>query len=263
MKKTILVLLLLFEFASFCEGQNLALELLSFKPLKAESFIGIDGLKNMYFINNNILNKKSASESWQYKNISLGKITSVDIQNPLKIVLFYENFNTIVLLDNQLNEIKNINFSENNVPIIVGATGIAAQNKLWIYNSLSQQIGLFDYFKNTYRFITPSFQGNIKQYQSDFNTFYWIDEAKSGFSCDIFGKITDLGKIPDYDQIQVMSNISVLYKKNDLLYYYSLLDNKTYSIDFDKKTFDYFYYKDKILSIFTSEGITNYKITIP
>jgi hypothetical protein len=34
------------------------------------------------------------------------KITKVDLQNPLKIVLFYESFNSALLLDNQLNEIQ-------------------------------------------------------------------------------------------------------------------------------------------------------------
>jgi hypothetical protein len=38
------------------------------------------------------------------------KITKVDLQNPLKIVLFYESFNSALLLDNQLNEIQKINF---------------------------------------------------------------------------------------------------------------------------------------------------------
>ena len=63
--------------------------------------------------------KTKDHQSLEYKNISLGKITKVDLQNPLKIVLFYENFNTAVLLDNQLNETQKINFSENTIPIQV------------------------------------------------------------------------------------------------------------------------------------------------
>jgi hypothetical protein len=56
-------------------------------------------LKTIFFL-------KSARETFVYQNFSLGKITKVDLQNPLKIVLFYENFNTVVTLDNQLNEIQ-------------------------------------------------------------------------------------------------------------------------------------------------------------
>jgi hypothetical protein len=50
--------------------------------------------------------KIGTRETFVYQNFSLGKITKVDLQNPLKIVLFYENFNTVVTLDNQLNEIQ-------------------------------------------------------------------------------------------------------------------------------------------------------------
>lgn len=50
--------------------------------------------------------KKNNTQLWQYKNLSLGKITKIDLQNPLKIVLFYEGFNSVILLDNQLNEIQ-------------------------------------------------------------------------------------------------------------------------------------------------------------
>lgn len=263
MKKIILVLILQLSFVSFCQNQNLTATVLTSKTLVADSFLGYDSLEHLYFINNNILFKQSTTELWQYKNISLGKITRVDLQNPLNIVLFYENFNTVVLLDNQLNETQKINFSENNFPINATATGIASQNRLWVYNNLTQEIGLFDYLKNTFQSITPSFQGTVMHYETDFNTFYWIDEKRDLYSCSVFGKITTLGKLPNFDQIQVLSSKAVLYKNNTNLYYYTLIDNKSTLIDFDKKTFIKFQYRDQILSIFTTEGITNFKIILP
>lgn len=263
MKKIILILLLLLSCFSFCQNQNIATTVLSSNSLVADSFMGYDGLENLYFINNAVLFKKNTTELWQYKNISLGKITGVNIQNPLQIVLFYENFNTIVLLDNQLNETQKINFSENNFPINATATGIASQNRLWVYNNLTQEIGLFDYLKNSFQSITPPIQGTLKHYETDFNTFYWIDEKSNLYSCTIFGKITALGKLPDFDQFQVISSKAVLYKNNTNLFYYTLNDNKSTLIDFDKKTFMKFQYRDQILSIFTTEGITNFKIILP
>jgi len=42
------------------------------------------------------------------------------------------------------------------------------------------------------------------------------------------------------------------------------LKNNTISpIENVEKSFKNFYYKDQILSIFTNQGISNYKITIP
>jgi hypothetical protein len=178
-------------------------------------------------------------------------------------MLFYENFNTIVLLDNQLSETQKINFSENDIPILATATGIASQNRLWIYNSLTQQIGLFDYLKNNFQSITPSFQGNLKYYESDFNSFQWIDDKLNWYSCDVFGKITTLGKVADFDQIQVIANEEVIFSKEGKLFIENLKKNSIYQIENVDKSFKKFYYKEQILSIFTNQEITNYKITIP
>jgi hypothetical protein len=47
------------------------------------------------------------------------------------------------------------------------------------------------------------------------------------------------------------------------LYRYDFVDNKSTLIEISEKTFKNFTYKDQILSIFTNQGITNYKITLP
>ncbi len=263
MKNLILVLFAISFSAIFGQNKKIVATKINSITVDADEFIGTDSFGFSYSVKNNVFSKTEAEKSFEYKNISLGKITRVDLQNPMQIVLFYENFNTVVMLDNQLNETQKLNFSENNIPINAIATGIASKNRLWIYNSLSQQIGLYDYLKNTFQSITPSFQGTLKHYESDFNTFYWIDEKNNLYSCSIFGKSTLLGKIPDFDQIQVVSNSVMIYKKNNALYYYTLNDDKATLIDFDKKSFDNFYYKDQILAIFTSKQITNYKIILP
>ena len=263
MKKIILLLFAMQFVSAFSQEQSMKAQLISIQKIDADQFIGFNSLENLYYIKNNIFHKKSKDELWQYKNVSLGKITKTDIQNQLKIMLFYENFNTIILLDNQLSETQKINFSENEIPIMVAATGIASQNRLWIYNSLTQQIGLFDYLKNTFQSITPSFQGSLKYYFSDFNSFQWIDDTLSWYSCDVFGKITTLGKVPDFDQIQVVANQIVLFSKDGKLFLQDSKTNSIYPIENVDKSFKNFYYKDQNLSIFTNQEITNYKITIP
>ena len=231
--------------------------------LTADQFLGYDQFGFYFSIKNNVLSKRKKEEYFEYKNISLGKPSKIDVQNPLKIMLFYENFNMIILLDNQLSETQKINLSENDVPIMATATGIASQNRLWIYNSLTQQIGLFDYLKNTFLSITPSLQGNLKHYESDFNTFQWIDNNLNWYSCDIFGKITTLGKVTDFDQMHVINDHTILFSKDGKLHLQNIQNNTIYPIQNLEKSFKKFYYKDQILVTFTNHGITNYKITIP
>lgn len=229
----------------------------------ADTFIGRDSFNAFYFIKNNVFIKKTKTQTWQYKNLSLGKISKVDLQNPLNIILFYDTFNTIILLDNQLNETKKINLSENTTPILATAIGLAFGNRLWIYNSLSQQIGLFDYLKSEYKTISTPFRAQIALYNSNYNSFQWIDENQNWYTCSIYGKITTLGKIPNFDALQIISNSEILYKKENKLFYFNRDENKTFLIDLDAKTFIDFYYKDLFLTIFTNQEIMNYKITKP
>ena len=264
MKKKIFLFFFILQLTTLvAQQQNFQAERISIQKTDADVFVGYEGMGNLYYLKDNVFYSKNRKESWQYKNVSLGKPTKIDIQNPLKIMLFYENFNTVIILDNQLNETQKINFSENDVPIVASAAGNASQNRLWIYNSLTQQIGLFDFLKNIFQYITPSIQGNLKYYQSDFTTFQWIDSELNWYSCDVFGKITSIGKISNFDQIQIVDSAALIFVKDGSLLLQDLKKNSIYTIENVEKSFTNFFYKDQILSIFTNQEITNYKITIP
>jgi hypothetical protein len=263
MKRNLTLFFIALFSIAYSQTQKIAAIKINQITIDADQFLGYNQFGSRYSLKNNIFSITKDKISLEYKNIALGEISHVDINNPLKIVILYENFNTIILLDNQLNELQKINLSENEIPIVATAVGLASQNRLWIYNNLTQQIGFFDYLNNTFQSITPPFDGNIKHYESDFNTFQWIDEGLNWYSCTIFGKITSLGKIPDFDHIQVVSNQAVLFSKAGVFYFYDVEKNKTYQIENVEKSTTNFYYKDQILSIFTNQEISNYKIKIP
>ncbi len=263
MKKYLIPFFIVLFSISYSQNHNISATKINQITIDTDQFLGYDQFDSYYSVKNNVFSLTKNKISLEYKNISLGNITYIDRQNPLKIVVFYENFNTIILLDNQLNESQKINLSENEIPIVATSVGLASQNRLWIYNNLTQQIGLFDYLKNTFLSITPPFEGIIKHYESDFNTFQWIDDALNWCSCDVFGKITTIGKIPDFDFIKIISNQVSLFSKEGLFYIYDVDKNKIYPIENVEKSSTNFYYKDQILSIFTNQGISNYKIKIP
>ena len=247
----------------FCQNQKLKTTALGTKEIEDKIYIGFDGLGNNYFIKENVFSMQNETKSWEYKNVALGKITSVDFLNPLKIVLFYEDFNTIVTLDNQLNEVQKLNLFEIDNTIFAAKIGLASQNQFWIYNSLTQQIMLFDYLNNTSKNIGNPIQESIKYTQSDFNNFYWIDEVNNWYSIDIFGKVTLLANIPPFEKIQIIDTDKLLFSRDNMLY---CLNNKTktvYEIEIVEKSFQNYYYKDQILAIFTNQQIKNFKLKLP
>ncbi|AWG21245.1 hypothetical protein FFWV33_06710 [Flavobacterium faecale] len=262
MKKAILFLL--FTFLSL-QGQesSIAASKINFIPIANKNFVGHDSYGYNYFLDKAVFSKSKNKEQWEYKNVSLGNLTKIDLTNPLKIVLFYQDFNAVILLDNQLSETQRILFFESENPINLRATGMAGLNQLWTYNTLDQQIGLYNYLNNTYKTISTPFPDTIQYYQTDFNHFYWIDDKNMAFMCNLFGKITNLYKIPEYEWIEFLGEQQILYSKDHLFYMQDYSKNKVYKIELVDKTFDKCYYKDQILSTFTNEGITNYKIIIP
>lgn len=235
-----------------------------FEALVADAFVGYDNFGFAYFIKNNVFCKKKGELVLEYKNLSLGKIARVDLHNPLQIVLFYENFNTAVLVDNQLNETHRINFSEYlTTPIVASAVGMASANRLWIFNSLSQKIGLYDYLKKDYREITVPFAGKVTAYESDFNFFHWTDDNGHRFATDVYGKVSSYGPTAGFDQFALINNNWLLYAKDGQLYAQMTNSDKIYLIGTAEKTFKSFHCQAQNLAIFTAQGITNYKITLP
>jgi hypothetical protein len=264
MKIFIQILSLLLFGVFTCHGQITNATLLSSELIKANRFLAIDVLSNQYYEENGVLLKKNGSQIWQYKNLALGKILKIDTQNPLKIAVFFERFNSVVLLDSQLNEIKKIAFSDiNKNSIIANAIGIAAQNKLWFYDTISQKIGLFNFINDDFKWISTPFQGNFKHYESDFNNFQWIDTDLNWFTCNLYGEIKLIRKVPEFDKIQIINSDSILFSKGEHLYFLDFKSNKSQEVQNVNKSFDFFIYKDQILSIFTNRQIKNYKILLP
>ena len=140
MKSTLYILLLLTCSLGFSQKPKLKTTSLDTEELENKTYIGFDGLGNNYYTKNNVFIKQDSKQKWEYKNVALGKITSVDYINPLQIVVFYEDFNTIITLDNQLNEIQKLNLFDIDSSIFASKIGMASQNQFWIYNALTQQI---------------------------------------------------------------------------------------------------------------------------
>lgn len=263
MKNIILGSLLFCSTILFGQYNNIVASQMSSQFVSADTFLGEDNMGFQYFIKNNNLFKWKGNEKFQYKNIGLGKINKVDFQNPLRILLFYEAFNTIVALDNQLNEVQKTNLNELTQPISATAFGTASQNNYWLFNQNNQQLMLYNYIHNTTQNIGLLFEKPIASYHCDFNYFYWIDSMLNYYRCDLFGKKELLTKLPLYDKIFFSEDSLLIYIKDEKVYLYDVKKQQNVSTEISQKSILSCYYKNQNLAIFTAEGITNYKINLP
>ena len=159
----------------------------------------------------------------------------------------------------QLNEIQKISFSDQTIT----ATGLASQNRFWLYDQTTQKIGLYNSVTKTHKTIAPQIIGTLKHFETNLNYFHWIDSDQNWHSCSVFGEISNLKKVPNFDKIQIIDSDTILFSKEEHLYLLDFKKNIRYEIENVKKSFASFFYKDQILSIFTNRQLMNYKITIP
>ena len=169
MKKFLFAFLFVAQLAAW--GQPVP-ELVSEFVAEADWYAGFDNLGANYYVKDNTLYKEKEGKRVQYNNISYGRIAKIDLINPMNLLVFYKDFNAVVFLDNQLNEIRRINFSDFPEPLTVTAAGNASQNRLWVYNSINQQLGLYDYLKNSIVYLAQPVKGTNVHFESDFNHFY-------------------------------------------------------------------------------------------
>ncbi|WP_294822726.1 hypothetical protein [uncultured Flavobacterium sp.] len=262
MKNFVCFVLLAITGIATAQDAMIPVKLLNSSKAGPEHYIGTDSYGWQYTVLDNELRKEKNGRMLKFKALSLGNIYRADLQNPLQVILFYRKFNTVVLLDNQMNETSRVNFSDIPQPIIAEAVGLASQNRLWAYDITTQQVGLYDLAKGNFRTLAPPFNDGIKYYQNDYNYFYWVDNANNWYAVNLFGKVSTLGKLPEFDQVQIVSPQSVLYSKDGVIFHFDPAMSKGTRIAIVEKSFGSFYYAAEILSIFTEHEIIYYQLTL-
>lgn len=250
----ILLLFLFIAFSSF--SQNINFEKVGVKPVTYDVFWGNDISGNNYFSTNNNLYKNNEKDTLNYTNNKFGKITGVETFNMLQTLIFYKQNNAFVLLDAQFNEISVTIFSEINCEFLKPAS----QNELWFYDSLSQQIGLYNLNSQKNKFLSNPINTAIKYAHSDYNYLYWIDIENEMYSINKFGKIVSLGKMNPFEKVIFSDKSDLFYLFEDKMYFYSIENQVVINISMDEKMIKNFFYKDGILSIFTDYQISTYQI---
>ncbi len=147
-------------------------------PLTAQTYIGTDAYNNNYFIEEMAFYKKGPDGNFVFKDFSLGALETVDIINPLKIMSFYQQTNTVVFVDNRLNEVERISFNNLQQFVNISAAGNAGNNRVWLFNTDNQQLELFDYRLERKLQTSLPMEGNLVAMASNFNYCYLLFKDK-------------------------------------------------------------------------------------
>lgn len=72
-----------------------------------------------------------------------GTVYAMDVTNPMKILLYYRNFSTIVMLDRYLNIVNTIDLRKHGI-FQARAVGLAYDNNIWIFDEQSSKLKKID-----------------------------------------------------------------------------------------------------------------------
>lgn len=190
---------------------------------KAEK-VTVDHLGNLYAIEESVLYKYSLQGEllYSYSNFSSGPIRSVDVTNPMKIMVFYQDPPALIFLNDRLSPItEKLDLMDKGL-LTVSAAAYSTRNQIWLYDAAAMDLSILDiYFTVTdkihYHF--PDFRPS-QIIEVPGKTFAMHSPGQGVYFFDSFGTFVKTIAIDTEHDIQIVDP-SIYYLKNDILHIYN------------------------------------------
>jgi len=250
----------LFSFLTFSQ-QSIEVSFVKKTKLNIESLVGIDNFETRYYVTNNELFKAEKGIVLStYSNIRLGHITSIHIFNPLKINLFYRDFNTAIILDNRLTEMFKIDFNRIQPYKDVTHISIGIDNTLWLFNQITQQLENYDYKARLTRIKALPIQSEVIDLISNYN-FCWLLTKDYLYSYNYVGSL--LSKIKNTGFIKIVqTNGNLILQKENQLFYLNKDSEKFTELRISKLLIKQFFVTNETVYIYDDEFLHEYRLKI-
>jgi hypothetical protein len=124
--------------------------------------LAVDNLDNLYILNNEQLKKYNANGDSiaVYNEMKrFGKLHTIDVSNPLKLILYYKDFSTVVFLDRLLGLRASLDLRRHNIQQ-ASAIGLSYDNNIWVFDAFNNKLKKLDE------------QGNLLMETDDFRTLF-------------------------------------------------------------------------------------------
>lgn len=210
------------------------------------NYFTVDNIGNIYTVNDEELIKFQPNGKLfaRYSNLKLGNITFIDATNPLKILLYYRDFQQIVFLDNQLSVNSDVVSLEKLGYEQTDLACAGANNSFWIYSKQNNELLRFN--ENSQK---VAFTGNLKQvlrtdlspnFMLEHNGYLFLNCPETGiYIFDMFGAFSKIISLKNLNNFNVSDNI-IYYQQDSALcsYNYKLFEEACKQIpDFKKNVF--------------------------
>ncbi|MFM9985574.1 MAG: hypothetical protein ACKVOK_10110 [Flavobacteriales bacterium] len=185
----------------------------------------VDELGNVYFIQNNSIEKQNAqgTNTFRTSELNYGTIENLDITNPLKPFIYYKGINKIVVLDNTLSHqgdaVDLFAYEYDQVELVAGSRGDA----YWMWDTRNSELIRVD--RN---FKKLSSSGNLSvllskelhpsQILERGNSLYLRDTLNGVFVFDIYANYKTVLPIKSQNDIQVVNNTLIYHSDKQIFF---------------------------------------------
>ena len=233
---------------------------LSNTPLDADTLVSVDNFGTTYFIKNDVFYKKTSTNNITYNNVQLSNLYSANAFNPLKINLFYKDFNTVIILDNRLAEIYKVDFNALTPYKNVTHISTGHDNTIWLFNQDLQKLEVFDYKTNTTRAQTVPVNSPVLDLKSNYN-FCWLLTKNYLFIYNYFGSLIQKIQNNGYTNM-VESNGNIILKKDNSLFYLKKNQDQIIPIETPNLLIKQFFVTNETLYIYNTKILQQFQLKI-
>jgi hypothetical protein len=189
----------------------------------------VDNLDNIYILNSrNQIKKFNANGDSVaiYNDVKkFGRATLIDVSNPLKILLYYRDFTTVVMLDRFLNAVNSIDLRKQNI-FQAKAVGQSYDNKIWVYDEIENKLKKVDEDGKQLQ-ETPDFRLLLGAAPSPLKIFdenkyvYVYDSIYGVYVFDYFGSLKNNIMIDHWKNFKVAGKF-IFGSRSDTLFRYEI-----------------------------------------
>ena len=187
----------------------------------------VDNLGNIYLITaNNQLKKinNNGDSVGLFNDVKrYGSVSSIDVTNPLKILLYYKNFATVVVLDRFLNVRNTINFRKKNI-LSVQSIATSYDNNIWLFDEQDYKLKKIDEAGNLlqestdFRMLFDSVPSPTQL--TDKENFIYLYDAEKGFYIfDYYGSFKNRLPLLNWDNVAISEKNMYGFSNNKLCSY--------------------------------------------
>ena len=232
------------------------------------NYFTVDNLDNIYLVNGVSLMKLNpdGSQSYEFSDYMLGEITSVDVKDPLRILVYYKEQNQVLFLDNKLAKIASPILLDEIDVFSSNAACVSYQNHFWIYDDQKYELLQFNENRELIQQST-SFDQILDNYSSSLalfekNNFVYLNLLETGILVfDNFGSYYKTFPRKGITSFQVVDDY-YFYIDSGIIKYYDLnyFIEKKYVVDVNETIRQVYINKDKFYILLeTKLIITNSK----